>query len=167
MIAFNRVIVRPIEYFDEYYEDEPTKLPVTGIVVDVPKFISKTNGPDDFTEAVKPGEKIWFSYLGERWGDYTLLEYDQIYAVERGRLIPLGDQTIVKFYEKERYGLIENQNTRSNKVKVIAAGKGSVGQKGDMYMPISGKKLEMENLHDHDGDHGYFLVSKTQAGVFD
>ena len=162
MIAFNRVLVRPIEDVNEY-NDTPTTAPVSGVVVDCPKYIPD---PDDFSERVYPGETIWFSHLGERWGEFILLDYDQIFAVERNGLIPIGDHTIVKFYERDKFDIVE-QNTRSNFVRVVSTGKKHKGDNrplehhGDMYIPKGGKKLEMENSHTHDEDHGYFLIRRS------
>ena len=95
MIAFNRILVLPFED-EENYNDTAKTAPVSGVVVDVPKFISKTDGPDDFSERVHPGETVWFSPLAERWGKFLFVDYDQLFAVERNGLIPLGDHTIVK-----------------------------------------------------------------------
>lgn len=170
MIAFNRILVLPFEDEDNYNDTAKTA-PVSGVVVDVPKYITKTDGPDDFSERVYPGETVWFSPIIERWNGYLLVSYDHLFAVERNGLIPIGDHTIVKFYENERFGIVE-QSTRSNFVRTISTGKPHKGDErplehhGDMYIPKGGKKLEMENAHSHDEDHGYFLIRRSSPVIW-
>lgn len=167
MIAFNRILVLPFEDPNEYNDTAKTA-PVSGVVVDCPRYVSKTDGPDDFSERVYPGETVWFSPLAERWNDFLFVDYDQLFAVERNGLIPIGDHTIVKFYEQQPF---VGQNTRTNLVRTISTGKEHKGDNrplehfGDMYIK-GGKKLEMENKHGHDEDHGYFLIRRSDPVIW-
>ena len=137
-MLFNRVLILPITD-GEYYEDEAERLPSSGVVVDA---------PDD--APVRPGETVWFSYTSEKWNEFYLCEYEDLFIVDRGGLKPLGDWRIVKWKERERRGLYYDYDD-------LKTNEGYIDGKL-CYFPKAGRKLCVD--HDHEQEW-YWIINKN------